>query len=201
MTVAADEGRSAGGRAGERTALLLIDVQNAFDQEEYWGGGRNNRCAEANIGSLLNTWRAARAPVVHVRHASTSPHSPLRVGHPGHDFKPEAGPRPDERVFVKRTNSAFIGTSLEAELRAAGVTDLVIAGFITNHCVSTTARMAANLGFLTVVVSDATATFDCIGPDGRRWDAETVHAVSLASLHGEFATIATTVELCGRAEP
>lgn len=182
-------------RADETTALLLIDVQRAFDDEEYWGGGRNNRDAETNIEALLEAWRAARAPVVHVCHASTSPHSPLRRGHPGHEFKAEAEPEPGESVVVKRVNSAFIGTSLEADLRAAGVTAVVIAGFVTNHCVSTTARMAGNLGFRTIVVSDATATFDRIGPDGRRWDSQTVHAVSLANLHDEFATIASTAEV------
>lgn len=187
-------------RADETTALLLIDVQRAFDDEEYWGGGRNNRDAETNIAALLQAWRAAEAPVVHVRHASTNPQSPLRSGHPGHEFKPEAEPQSGESVVVKRVNSAFIGTSLEAELRATGVTALVIAGFITNHCVSTTARMAGNLGFRTIVVSDATATFDRIGPDGRRWNAETVHAVSLANLHDEFATIASTAELVRNAD-
>ena len=69
---------------------------------------------------------------------------------------------------------------------------VVIVGLTTNHCVSTTARMARNLGFTAWVVSDATATFDRVGPDGIRYAAEDIQAMSLSDLHGEFATIVDT---------
>jgi nicotinamidase-related amidase len=95
----------------------------------------------------------------------------------------------------RRVNNCFIGTSLEAELRAACHGTLVIVGLTTNHCVSTTARMAANLGFDTWVVSDATATFDRVGPDGLRYPAEQIHAIALSDLHGEFATVVDTESL------
>jgi nicotinamidase-related amidase len=68
----------------------------------------------------------------------------------------------------------------------------VIAGISTNHCVSTTTRMAGNLGFTTWVVSDATATFDRVGPDGINYSAEQIHAIALSDLHGEFATVVDT---------
>lgn len=183
----------------EDAALLLIDVQQGFEEREYWGGARNNPQAEARIAELLGAWRETGRPVVHVRHASTSARSPLRPGQRGHDFKPEAAPLPGEPVIAKRVNSAFIGTTLEADLRARGIGTLVIVGLTTNHCVSTTARMAGNLGFTTYVVSDATATFDRLGPDGVTHDAALVHAVSLASLDREFATVATTAEVLARA--
>jgi nicotinamidase-related amidase len=95
-------------------------------------------------------------------------------------------------VIEKRVNSAFIGTSLETDLRRAGCRGLVIVGLTTNHCVSTTARMAGNLGFATWVVSDATATFDRVGPDGALHPAEQIHAIALSDLHGEFATVVDT---------
>jgi len=98
-------------------------------------------------------------------------------------------------VVQKSVNSAFIGTDLEAELRHRGYTTLVIAGMQTNLCVSTTARMAGNLGFKTYVVSDATATFDNVGPDGIRYGAELLHNVALADLHGEFATVVDTATI------
>jgi len=66
-------------------------------------------------------------------------------------------------------------------------------------CVSTTARMAGNLGFTTYVVSDATATFDNMGPDGKRYGAELLHDVALADLHGEFATVVDTATILARA--
>lgn len=91
-------------------------------------------------------------------------------------------------------NSAFIGTDLEKRLRAEGISALVIAGLTTDHCCSTTACMAGNLGFETWFVSDATATFDRTGPDGERIPTETMHRTALASLDGEFAEVVTSEE-------
>ncbi|MBX9695006.1 MAG: cysteine hydrolase, partial [Cyanobacteria bacterium] len=145
--------------------LLVIDVQKGFDSP-YWGT-RNNPQAEANISTLLQIWRDSHRPVIHVRHMSTEPDSPLRPGQPGNDFKLEAQPARGERVEEKNVNSAFIGTGLEEFLRQNGFDTIVICGLTTDHCISTTTRMAGNLGFKTYVVADATATFDRTGFDGK----------------------------------
>ncbi len=179
------------------TALLLIDVQQGFDEGRW--GPRNNPEAEKRIAELLAAWRAAGRPVLHVQHHSLEAGSPLRAELPGSAFKPEAQPRPGEPVFHKHVNSAFIGTHLEAHLRAHGIEELVLAGLTTDHCVSTTARMAGNLGFRVVVVEDATATFDRSGPDGQQLAADLVHKVALASLHGEFATVKSARQLLDEA--
>jgi nicotinamidase-related amidase len=126
---------------------------------------------------------------------STLQASPLRPGQPGNEFKAEAAPRPGEPVIEKRVNSCFIGTTLDEDLRQAGIGALVLAGLTTNHCVSTTARMAGNLGYAVWVVSDATAAFDRRGPDGVRYPADLVHSVSLSDLHGEFAFVIDTETL------
>lgn len=172
------------------TTLLIVDLQLGFDEPRW--GRRNNPSLEERASELLSAWRAAGRPVVHVRHMSADPSSPLRPGQPGNAFKPGTAPAPGEPVVEKRVNSAFIGTSLEADLRRAGCRGLVIVGLTTNHCVSTTARMAGNLGFATWVVSDATAAFDRVGPDGVAHPAELVHALALSDLHGEFATVVET---------
>jgi nicotinamidase-related amidase len=177
-------------------ALLVIDVQKGFEQPSW--GRRNNPGMEARIADLLEAWRASRRPVIHARHMSTAATSPLRPGQPGNDFKDVAAPLPGEPVIAKHVNSCFIGTSLEYDLRAWGFNTLVIAGLTTNHCVSTTARMAGNLGFAAWVVSDATAAFDRKGPDGCRYPADLIHAIALSDLHGEFATVVDTETLLAR---
>lgn len=175
-------------------ALLIVDVQRAID-DPSWGSDRNNRDAEGKIAMLLARWRERGWPVIHVRHASREPGSTYRKGQPGFDFKPEIVPRDGERIVEKKTNSAFIGTTLERDLREARVERLVITGVITNNSVEATARMAGNLGFETYVVADATATFGRRDYEGRWRTADEVHAMSLANLEGEYARIVTTAEV------
>lgn len=180
-------------------ALILIDIQQGFDDLKYWGP-RNNPQAEANAAKLLSAWRASHRPIFHVQHRSTTPGSPLRPGQPGCDHKPEVWPMSGEPVIGKNVNSAFIGTDLEAQLRAQGIDTLVIAGLTTAHCVSTTTRMAGNLGFRALLAADGCATNARTGHDGRAHDAESVHVMELAALHGEFAEVADTAALIGALE-
>jgi nicotinamidase-related amidase len=183
----------------KNAALILIDIQQGFDDLKYWGP-RNNPGAEANAAKLLQAWRNSGRPLFHVQHRSTTTGSPLKSGQLGCDFKPEVKPLPGEPIVGKSVNSAFIGTDLEARLRAAGIGTLVIAGLTTAHCVSTTTRMAGNLGFHTFLVADACATNARTGHDGRSHDAENVHAMELAALHGEFAEVMDTGSLLAALE-
>jgi nicotinamidase-related amidase len=174
----------------DRAALVLIDVQRAIDDPSW--GRRNNPEAEANIGRLLDHWRARGRFVVHVQHVSREPASTFRPGQPGVELKPATAARPGEPIIVKHTPSAFAATELGALLEARQVRSLVVTGFITNNSVETTARVAATLGFEVRVVADATATFDRRDLDGRPWRAEEVHALSLSNLSSEYATIVST---------
>jgi len=177
-------------------ALIIIDVQNGFDDPSW--GRRNNPEAESNIAKLLDAWRHTHRPLFHIQHSSRMPGSLLRPNSPGFEIKAAARPQAGEPVIQKNVNSAFIGTDLEARLKKNGFKTVVLAGLTTDHCVSTTARMAGNLGFDTYVVSDATATFDRTGPDGRSYKAEDIHAINLASLKEEFATVIDTETLLSR---
>ena len=176
------------------TALLFIDWQQGF-VELAERLERNNPQAEENAARLLAHWRARGWPVIHVRHDSRDETSPLREGRPGFAFRDFAEPADGEPVFVKRVHSAFTGTGLEAFLRECGITRLAISGVRTDHCVSTTARMAHDLGFQVLVAGDACHAFACRTPDGRVIDAQTVHEVNLASLHGEFGQVLNTAAL------
>lgn len=173
--------------------LLIIDVQRAID-DPIWGI-RNNPEMENNIAALLAAWRRPKRPIMHIQHISREQNSTYRPGQPGVEFKSIVAPLANETVIVKHVGSAFIGTDLEKRLRTEGYTTLIITGAITNNCIEATARMAGDLGFDTIVVSDATATFSRKDYNGKQRSAEEVHAMSLANLEGEYARIATTEDI------
>ena len=176
----------------DRPALLLIDIQKGFDDVEYWGGQRNNLDAENNAGELLELWRKNKLPIFHIQHCSATPTSLLNESNEGNQFKDVVQPLGEEPIIKKNVNSAFIGTDLKERLDTDQITKLVIVGLTTDHCVSTTTRMAGNFGFDTFLVSDATATFNKKGIDGQNFSAELIHETALASLNGEFAKVVTT---------
>ncbi|MDP4086139.1 MAG: cysteine hydrolase family protein [Bacillota bacterium] len=168
------------------TALIIIDVQKFFNDPRW--GDRNNPQAEENIATLLEKWRETNRPIYHIQHVTGS----LK---PAHEFKDFIKPLPRETLIRKNVNSAFIGTDLKKSLREHQIDTLVIVGLTTNHCVETTTRMAGNLGFNTFLVTDATATFDRIGPDGIVYSAEMIHNMTMVNLNEEFATIVTTKQV------
>jgi nicotinamidase-related amidase len=170
--------------------LILIDVQKGFD-DPYWGP-RNNPQADQNIEKLLTAFRDRNFTVIHIQHMSTEPQSPLRPNQSGNDFKSYATPIYGEVIIQKSVNSAFIGTKLEQILIDQGHKALVIAGITINHCVSTTTRMAANLGFKVFLASDATHAYDFKSVDGKHLPAELMHEVGLAELNQEFASVLST---------
>jgi len=177
----------------KNVALTIIDVQKGFDDPSW--GNRNNPDAEEKIGLLLSEWRKNNLPVIHIQHCSEEPNSPLRPDQPGFEFKECVQPISGEKLFTKTVNSAFIGTGLEKYLRDSDIKSLVIVGLTTDHCVSTSTRMAGNLGFKVDLVSDATATFNREGPDGTHHSADSIHKIHLASLNGEFCDVRTTDEI------
>ncbi|TWG03929.1 cysteine hydrolase family protein [Streptomyces brevispora] len=189
----------------ENAALVVVDVQQGFEEEEYWGP-RNNPSADRNIAGLIAAWQSSGRPVVFVRHDSRAPDSPLRVGHPGNGFKPYVEERRGkgggpELFLTKSVNSAFYGTpDLGAWLRAGGVRQIVVAGIQTNMCAETTARMAGNLGYEVFFALDATYTFDGVGPWGWTLGADELARATAVSLHGGgFAEVVRSAELIAAA--
>ncbi|MET4926504.1 cysteine hydrolase family protein [Streptomyces sp. PSRA5] len=186
----------------ENAALVVIDVQQGFEEVEYWGV-RNNPEADENIAALIDAWQASGRPVVFTRHDSTTSDSPLRPGREGNGFKEYVerrrgkGAAESELLVVKNVNSAFYGTpDLGAWLKAAGIGQLVMAGIQTNMCVETTSRMAGNLGYEVLFAFDATYTFGQEGPWGWELTAQELARATAVSLHGGgFAKVVTTEEV------
>ncbi|MCV9926976.1 cysteine hydrolase [Flavobacterium sp. LS1R49] len=176
----------------DNPALILIDIQKGFDNIEYWGSERNNPDAEKNAGELLEIWRANKLPIFHIQHCSSNPNSILHETNPGNAIKDIVKPIKGETIIQKNVNSSFIGTNLKEQLDTDKIDTLVIVGLTTDHCVSTTTRMAGNFGYNTFLVSDATATFNKKGLNGQEFSAETIHETALASLNEEFAQVVTT---------
>ena len=190
----------------DKPALILVDIQKGFDNITYWGGQRNNLHAEEKARELLLFWRKNNLPVFHIQHCSTNPDSLLHESKEGNGFKELVSPINNEPIIKKKVNSAFIGTDLKEQLDKAKITKLVIVGLTTDHCVSTTTRMAGNFGFEVYLVSDDTATFNKKGLEGQNYSAELIHQTALASLQEEFAQVITTESIkqsialwCGRA--
>jgi nicotinamidase-related amidase len=175
----------------ETTALLLVDVQKGVNEVKYYGGPsgkRNNHSAEENMRCLLAEWRRLGKRVAFTRHNSREINSPLKLDLETGNQIEGLEINDSDIVVEKDVNSGFIGTSLELELRRSGINRLVVMGFYTNYCIETTVRMAGNLGFDTYLVHDACAAVNTLGHDGAYYEADLVHNMSIASLHGEFCT-------------
>ena len=175
------------------SALILIDQQQGIHHPKL--GPRNNPQAEDRIAELLEHWRAMGRPVIHVQHLSRSPDSVFWPQQQGVEFQQRFRPQAGEWVVQKQVPDAFCATALEAGLRERDITQLVVVGVATNNSVESTARTAGNLGFATWVVEDACYTFDKADFFGNPRSAEAVHAMSLANLHGEYATVVAAAEL------
>ncbi len=176
--------------------LLLIDQQQGIRSPHL--GPRNHPDAERRMAELLAAWRLARAPLIHVRHLSRSPTSVFWPGQPGVEFQPELAPLPGETVFDKQVPDAFTHSGLERWLLQRGIEELVICGVASENSVEATARSAGNLGFRTWVAEDACYTFAKADFAGRARSAEEVHAMAMANLHGEYATVTTATALLER---
>ena len=178
------------------SALILIDIQEGFD-DPFWGA-RNNPKAEENAARLLDHWRVLSAPVFHIQHVSTMPGSPLNPDGGQSAIKSIVAPCRDEPALTKSVNSAFIGTDLETRLHSCGLRAVTICGLTTPHCVSTTTRMAANLGLDVTLIHDACAAFttnaDTSWRAGTAPTAEDIHRAALDQLSGEFARVIATNE-------
>lgn len=185
------------------TAILLVDIQVGLNTNSgFYGTSRSTSSLESNLMSLLAAVRSynsqrsedgsSQVSIIHVNHNSTNPDSPLYPGKDTNRPMPCAAPANGEILLHKSVHSAFGNSELESSLREKGIKQLLICGITTAHCVSTTTRMASDLNIVgddgvLALIDDCSAAFNT-----EKFDAETVHAVNVASLEGEFAGVVRT---------
>lgn len=177
----------------DRTVLLPIDMQRAFDDPKW--PRRWNGAVDDNGLALIRKWREAGRPIIHVRHDSIVEGSSFAPGSEGNRFRPGFEPLPGEALVAKSVNSAFIGTDLDLRLKRLGARHVVAFGISTDMCVSTTIRTGANMGWDMVLAADASDCFDLPDGNGGLIPAETVQAAHVATLGFEFCRVAAIAEL------
>ena len=180
----------------KNSVLIPIDIQKGFMEGKY--RNRNNPALEKNVSMLLDHWRSSGRSIIHIRHDSMNEASPLKSGKPGFQFIREAEPLPGEVVLTKHVHSAFIGTGLLEMLQKMERPELYFLGIATDHCVSTSIRMASDYGFSSSLIYDACATFDRTLTDGSTIDSQLVHDSTIASLNGEFCNVLFTEDIISR---
>jgi nicotinamidase-related amidase len=183
-----------------KTALVVIDLQEAMRAERDMGYPWANPDAPAQAARLLAGFRAADMDVIHVHHNTADPADGFHPENPLSAAMPEVAPEPGEAIVVKTGSSGFIGTGLETLLREAGIDSLVIVGGEANMCVESTTRMAGNLGFATQVAADALVNFQRTRRDGVVIPPADVLEMSLANLTS-FARITTVDDVLAQIAP
>jgi nicotinamidase-related amidase len=175
------------------TALVIIDIQN-----DYFPGGamelEGAEAAGAKAGAALAAFRAKKRPVIHVRHLSLRPGATFFLpGTSGAGIHPGVAPAAGEAVIEKNFPNSFRATALKEKLEQAGIGHLVVAGMMTQMCVDSTVRAAADLGYKVTLLSDACATrAQSFG--GESVPAAQVQRAFLAALNGLFAKVQPTDE-------
>lgn len=170
----------------DKSALVLIDCQNTYREGVMQLEGVEPALVECK--ALLDRFRAAGRPVVHIQH-NAGVGSPYDVTAPIGAIADVVAPRDGEPVVVKAYPSSFEQTNLASILKDYGVEDLTLAGFMTHVCVNSTARAAFNLGFKPTVVAAATATRSLPSPTGGVTQAKDLQDASLTALNDIFAVV------------
>ncbi|MDD2987948.1 MAG: cysteine hydrolase family protein [Zoogloea sp.] len=172
------------------SALILVDAQNTYRTGVMQLSGVEpalDACA-----SLLARARALKVPVIHIQH-DAGPGSPYDIRAEIGAIADKVAPIEGEPVVVKNYPNSFVNTDLDARLKALGVKNVVVAGFMTHMCINSTGRGAFNLGYAVTVPANATATRPLAAPDGSTVAAEALQAAALAALGDLFAVVVPDV--------
>jgi nicotinamidase-related amidase len=180
--------------AREKTALVLVDIQN-----DYFPGGSmelvSMEAAADTAASVLEEFRRLKSPVYHIQHVSTRPDATFFVaGTEGMETHASVAPIEGESLIQKNFPNSFRDTSLLETLRGDAVEHLVICGAMSHMCIDATTRAAFDHGFSCSVISDACATRD-LQFEGETVSAKDVHAAFMAALAVPYASVVTANDL------
>ncbi len=182
-----------------KSALILIDIQNDYFEGGRWPVDKMQGTAE-NAARLLDRARINGETIVHVRHEIPSDEAPFfRPGTPGAEIHPTVTPKGGEPVILKHKPNSFLETSLRQDLEAAGITDVVICGAMSQMCIDATARAAADFGYSVTVVEDACGAKEQVFND-LEVPAPQVHAAFMAALGMTYARVISTDAYLGGSE-
>ena len=174
----------------KNSALIMVDCQNTYRRGVMQLTNVEPAIIEAQ--KLLQMARDLKVPVIHIQH-DAGVGTPYDVTAEIGAISAEVAPKNGENVITKNYPNAFIATPLEAQLKALGIENVVLAGFMTHMCINSTARGAFNLGFKPTVVASACATRSLVGANGKTIDAQVMHDSALAAVRDLFAVVVDDV--------
>jgi len=174
-----------------QSAVVLIDCQNEYVEGPLALPGVKPALAEAR--KLVERARKAGTPVIHVVHQGRAGGLFDLDAARGQEA-PEVAPVAGEAIVRKPLPNSFAKTDLEAVLKKSGRKEIIVAGFMTHMCVSSTVRAALDLGYRATIVANAAATRDLPSPDGGVVDAATLHRAALTALADRFAIVVPTTD-------
>ena len=172
------------------SALIMVDCQNTYRRGVMQLTNIEPAILEAQ--TLLNMARDLKIPIIHIQH-DAGVGTPYDISTDIGAISAEVAPINGEAVVIKHYPNSFWHTSLEAQLNALDIKNVVLAGFMTHMCINSTARGAFNLGFNPTVVASACATRSLLGPQGQSIDAQTMHDSALAAIRDLFAVVVDDV--------
>ena len=172
------------------SALIMVDCQNTYRHGVMQLTNIEPAILEAQ--KLLMMARDLKIPIMHIQH-DAGVGTPYDITAEIGAISAEVAPKNGEAVVIKNYPNAFWHTTLEAQLKALGVENVVLAGFMTHMCINSSARGAFNLGFKPTVVASACATRSLVGPQGKVIDAQTMHDSALAAVRDLFAVVVDDV--------
>lgn len=169
------------------SVLIIIDAQREYVDGKLRLDGIEASLKEASL--MSERARKSGTPVIHIMHKGKAGGTLFNPDGPYIEIAKPVTPKPNETIVIKTLPNAFAGTNLDELLSRIGRKNLIVIGYMTHTCVSSTVRAALDRGYHTTVIAKATATRDLPAPEGGIIPAQTLQRASLAALADRFATI------------